>query len=123
MGSCASKPKEKGYVPLGNITGRSKLDTTTQRLGTKNETAEVKQNTSTTKTTKNAHSEKPQSNGNVLGGSEGENTTDDKRNLSSREAAKRAAEERYQKNQEKLKESKDKLKTMSQLSKSEKGLV
>lgn len=94
MGSCFSKPKDVPVVKEKTTTGKSRLKSTGHRLGDNGE-----------QTT----NQPPSSGG-------GHPKTD------SREAAARAAEERYNNRQNELKSSQDKLKSMAKLSKSEKGL-
>lgn len=94
MGSCFSKTKDVPVVKEKTTTGKSRLNSTGHRLGD-NEKQTTNELTSS-------------------GG--GAPKTD------SREAAARAAEERYNSRQNELKTSQDKLKSMAKLSKSEKGL-
>ncbi|ABN65152.1 predicted protein [Scheffersomyces stipitis CBS 6054] len=119
MGSCFSKGYEKvdtNRVASKRVDGSSRLATTEQRLGTKGDAEKVEPKAGTKKS--QTHSSKPGSKGEILGAG----NDPEKSNLSSKEAARLAAEKRFQTQQEKLSESKEKMKNMKTMSKAEKGL-
>lgn len=124
MGSCFSKPDKE--LSEKRVTGnsRSKLTTTEQRLGNKEQqekrggpgtTANQTGGGSGSGTGKTAEQEV----GHRLG-AQAESMSSGTSNT--REAAARAAELRYNQQQEKLKSSQGKLKAMSKMSRQEKGL-
>lgn len=96
MGNCLSKPDEK------------KLTSTTQRLGTNNPAP--------SRQTAQSQVNKQTSEGHRLG------STGSETHLDTKSAAAKAAEERFNKQQEKLKDSQSKLKAMEKMSRLEKGL-
>lgn len=125
MGSCFSKSeKEVSEKPVTSNSRKtnSKLTTTEQRLGGKdtdgtgagrtlNDDNGTGNYNGSTKTTSNA--------GHKLGAKQDSMNSG---NSGTREAAARAAELRYNQQQEKLKASQGKLKAMSKMSRQEKGL-
>lgn len=105
MGSCFSKTKvEQPRV----TTGKSRLQTSQNRLGEKE---------------KSAVPAPAPSAGQRLGSPQTpKQPSETTQTASSRDAVAKAAEERYNKHQEHIKESREKLKKMSKISKQEKGL-
>lgn len=122
MGSCFSK-SDKEPVGTKHITGNSRFSRNEQKLGvnTESDTAgngnQIINEKYKNNTNRNVQGSNTQNHGKTLGGEE----TNEK-NPNTKEAAAKAAELRYNKQRQLLKESQDKLKTMSKKSKQEKGL-
>lgn len=116
MGSCFSSPEKELSEKKVTLNSRSRLTTTEQRLGSKEQS-----NGSTTTGTGagTAGSKNAPAEGHKLGANDDSMNSG---NTSTREAVARAAELRYNQQQEKNKNSQGKLKTMSKMSRQEKGL-
>lgn len=121
MGACFSKPKDKEIPSSKRTSGKSRLATSENRLGTKQEPKlNEKQNYKPTPPTNNPGRKLGDDNeaNNPRAVSEGSATE----SASTREAAAKAAELRFNKQQTQRKESEAKLKSMAKMSKAEKGL-
>ena len=122
MGSCFSK-SDKAPSGAKYTTGNSRFSRNEQKLGYNTDTDTAGNGNQTTNekyknnTNRNVQGSNSRNNGKTLGGEE----TNEK-NPNTKEAAAKAAELRYNKQRQLLKESQDKLKTMSKKSKQEKGL-
>ncbi|WEJ95877.1 hypothetical protein PSN45_003408 [Yamadazyma tenuis] len=117
MGSCFSK--SEGETKEKTTTQKTRFTSTEQRLGSEVATEAPK----TSKQEPNRQWNEKQSQGQPAGhklGSLNDHTNAGSDNT--RAEAARAAEERYNKQQQKIKESSSKLKAMSKMSRSEKGL-
>ncbi len=122
MGSCFSK-SDKELVGTKHTTGNSRFTRNEQKLGgnTASGTAgngnQIINEKNKNNTNRNAQGLNTQNHGKTLGGEE-----INEKNPNTKEAAAKAAELRYNKQRQLLKESQDKLKIMSKKSKQDKGL-
>ncbi|ODV66015.1 hypothetical protein HYPBUDRAFT_167903 [Hyphopichia burtonii NRRL Y-1933] len=120
MGACFSKSKDTEIPSSKRTSGKSRLATSENRLGTKQDpNLNEKQNYKPTPPTNNPSRK--------LGDNETNNPRavsegSARESASTREAAAKAAELRFNKQQTQRKESEAKLKSMAKMSKAEKGL-
>ena len=118
MGSCFSK-SDRDPAGTKHTTGNSRFSRNEQKLGGNDTAGNGNQINEKYKNNTNGsvQGSNTRNHGKTLGGEE----TNEK-NPNTKEAAAKAAEMRYNKQRQLLKESQDKLKTMSKKSKLEKGL-
>ncbi|CUM45616.1 uncharacterized protein AC631_02393 [Debaryomyces fabryi] len=121
MGSCFSK-SDKEPATTKRTTGNDRFTRSEQKLGSNTESGTAGNGNNiidekyTGSTNRNVQESTNRNQGKPLGGEINE------KNPNTREAVAKAAELRYNKQRQLLKESQDKLKTMSRKSKQEKGL-